>query len=108
MAAQGVAASSMVVGVALAREHAPAQVSSTALGLVNTFVIGSGAIFQPLIGFVLDLSWDGRMAEGARVYSPSAYAWALSVLPLACLAGLVAALLSREARPGDQAVGQRR
>lgn len=104
MAVQGMAASSMVVGVALARERAPAQVSSTAMGLVNTFVIGSGAVFQPLMGLVLDLNWDGRMAEGARVYSPGAYAWALSVLPLACVAGLIAALLSREAGPGSRAV----
>jgi MFS family permease len=97
MAAQGVAASTMVVGVALARETAPPQVSSTAMGLVNTFVIGSGAVFQPLIGALLDFNWDGSMAEGARVYSPAAYAAALSVLPLAFLIGLVAAILSREA-----------
>lgn len=97
LTAQGIAASAMVVGVALAREAAPPQVSSTAMGLVNTFVIGSGAVFQPLIGFLLDLNWDGRLVEGARVYSPAAYDWALSVLPATCLFGLIAALMSREA-----------
>lgn len=96
MAVQGVAASSMVVGVALAREHTPPQVSSTAMGVVNMFVIGSGALFQPLIGLLLDLNWDGRIVDGARVYSPAAYGWALSVLPAACLIGFVMALLSRD------------
>ncbi|MGQ0677849.1 MAG: MFS transporter, partial [Rhodospirillales bacterium] len=104
MALQGVAASSMVVGVALAREAAPPQVSSTAMGLVNTFVIGSGAVFQPLIGWILDLNWDGRLAEGARVYSVSAYDWALAALPLACLAGLAAALMSRETARGGSKI----
>jgi MFS family permease len=103
MSAQGIAASTMVAGVALAREAAPPQVSSTAMGLVNTFVIGSGAVFQPLIGFLLDLNWDGRMDAGARIYSAAAYDWALSVLPLACLAGLVAALMSRETRAPPRA-----
>ena len=96
MAAQGVAASSMVAGVALARERTPTQVGSTAMGMVNMFVIGSGAVFQPLIGWILDLNWDGRAVDGARVYSAAAYDWALAVLPLACCVGFVAALLSRD------------
>ena len=94
--AQSIAASTMVCGVALARERTPPQVSSTAMGVVNMFVIGSGAVFQPLIGWILDLNWDGRELDGARVYSAAAYDWGLAVLPVACLAGLIAALLSRD------------
>jgi len=96
MVVQGFAASSMVVGVALSREANPPQVSGTALGFVNTFVVGSGALFQPLIGFLLDLQWDGRMVDGARVYDAAAYHLALGVLPLIVAIGAVAALLSRD------------
>ncbi len=93
----GFAASPMVVGVALARESNPPAVSGTVLGLVNTFVVGSGALFQPLIGYCLDLQWEGRMAEGARVYSADAYHLALSVLPATAAIGATAAILSRDA-----------
>lgn len=96
MMLQGFAASPMVVGVALSRESNPPQVSGTVLGFVNTFVVGSGALFQPLIGILLDLQWDGRMVDGARVYSAHAYHLALSVLPVIVAIGCAAALLSRD------------
>lgn len=96
MALIGFAASPMVVGVALARESSPAPVSGTVLGFVNTFVVGSGALFQPLIGFVLDLQWDGRSVEGARVYDAASYHAALAVLPAIVAVGAAAALLSRD------------
>lgn len=96
MTMQGFCASTMVVGVALARESTPPHVSGTVLGVVNTFVVGSGALLQPLIGALLDLQWDGTMSGGARVYSASAYYHAFAVLPLIMAIGTVAALLSRD------------
>lgn len=96
MAAIGFAASPMVVGVALARESNPPAVSGTVLGFVNTFVVGSGALFQPLIGYFLDLQWDGRTVAGARVYGAAAYHVALAVLPATVAIGAVAALASRD------------
>ncbi len=96
MTMQGLCASTMVVGVALARETTPPQVSGTVLGVVNTFVVGSGALLQPLIGALLDLQWDGTMSAGARVYSAAAYYRAFAVLPLILAIGTGAALLSRD------------
>jgi MFS family permease len=98
MTVQGFAASSMVIGVALARESTTPQVSGTVLGVVNTFVVGSGALLQPLIGALLDLQWDGTMAGGARVYSASAYHHAFVVLPLIMAIGTITAALSRDVK----------
>lgn len=96
MATSGFFGSAMVVGIALARESNPPQVSGTVLGFTNTFVVGSGGLFQPLIGYLLDLQWDGRMQAGARIYTAEAYHWGLSVLPAILAVGCVAALLSRD------------
>ncbi|MGE0717658.1 MAG: MFS transporter [Alphaproteobacteria bacterium] len=96
MLVNGLAASSLVVTYAAAREANPPAVSSAVYGLINSAVTGSGAIFQPLIGWLLDLGWDGTMAGGARVYGRAAYDAALAALPATGAVGLVLILLVRE------------
>lgn len=97
----GFGASCMVLAFACAREHNPPALSSSAYGFINTAVVGSGALFQPLLGLLLDLHWDGTLAAGARVYSGTAYALAFAVLPVGCMVGALTALIGREtfARP---------
>jgi MFS family permease len=92
----GLGASAMVLGFACAREHNPPQMSSTAMSIVNVAVIGSGALFQPLVGLLLDLQWNGALADGVRVYSADAFRVALSQLSIAGLCGLGATLLMKE------------
>lgn len=71
---------SMAVCYGLMREANRPQVAGAALGFTNGMSVGAGAVFQPLVGFLLDLRWEGEMLEGARVYSAGAYAFAFSVL----------------------------
>jgi hypothetical protein len=66
------------------------------VGIINGFVVGSGAVLQPLLGWLLDLAWDGTMADGARVYTAAAYESAFLVLPVIGLFGLLIALIVRE------------
>jgi hypothetical protein len=80
----------MVLGFALVRERNPAAAGSTAMGVMNTAVVGSGALLQPLIGALLDLGWSGELAGGARVYAPEAYRSALAFLPACCAVGVIA------------------
>jgi MFS family permease len=94
--AAGFAGSVMTLGFAAARDtNLPAD-SGAALGFVNTAVIGGGAIFQPLLGFLLDFFWDGAMSGGARLYSLEAYRLAFLVLPGSCILAALAALALRE------------
>ncbi len=60
----GFLGSSQIVCFALAKENHPAARSGTAIGFVNAMVTGAGALFQPLVGFLLDLAWTGEI--GAR------------------------------------------
>lgn len=92
----GAASGAMVICMALARELVPSRVSGAVTGFVNTFNVGGGAAFQPLIGMLLDRNWDGVMLAGARVYSVEAYASAFVILPLCSLTAMTAALMVRE------------
>ncbi len=94
----GAGGSAMTVCFGSVRELNALDHSSTSLGLMNMCVVGSGAVMQPLIGWLLDLQWDGQMLDGARVYSAAAYSGAFSALLVSILAALVAGLLLRETR----------
>ena len=72
--------------------------AGAALGLVNMCIVGSGAVTQPLAGWLLDRQWDGAMREGARIYHAGAYDTAFLVFYGTNLLALVGALLLRETR----------
>ncbi len=92
----GFGGSSQIVGFAAAREHNAAALSGTAIGFVNGMVTGAGALYQPLLGWLLDLAWTGQMASGARIYDPAAYRFAFSVLVAGAVIGLLCTLAIRE------------
>ena len=41
-----------------------------------------GAIFQPVVGKLLDMEWTNVSIDGVRIYSPHAYQFALSIMPI--------------------------
>lgn len=92
----GFGGSSQIVGFAAAREHNPVHLSGTAIGFVNGMVTGAGALYQPLLGWMLDLAWNGRTVSGVRVYDASAYQFALSILVAGSLIGLFCTLAMQE------------
>ena len=92
----GISGSMMTVSFGSMREVNSPRHSATAMGLVNMCVVGSGAVMQPVIGWLLDLGWDGRIVEGARIYGADAYTTAFSVLIASNLLALVCVLLLRE------------
>ncbi len=92
----GFGGSAQIVCFALVREHNLPQYSGTAIGMVNALVTGAGALFQPMIGWLLDLSWDGLMVDGARVYAIGAYNLAFGVLVAGCIVGILCAFFVGE------------
>jgi MFS family permease len=88
--------STQIVCFALVRENHPAALSGTAIGFVNGMITGAGALFQPLVGAILDLAWTGESVHGARVYDTGAYRLAIASLIACCLGGLLCLLAIRE------------
>ncbi len=99
----GASGGCMSVSFALARMVNPPSETSAVLGFVNCAVTGTGAVFQPLIGFLLDLSWDGTLDAGARVYSADAFGEAFSVLIGFLVFALLLSLLLKEPREATKA-----
>jgi len=94
----GFGGSSQIVGFAAVRELNPPMAAGAAIGIVNCAVTGGGALYQPLLGWLLDLAWTGEMAAGARVYTPAAYSTAFSILVAGAVLGIACTLLVRETR----------
>ncbi|WP_423908627.1 MFS transporter [Candidatus Spongiihabitans sp.] len=92
----GLGGSTMTVCFSSVKEHNSLDCSSTALSLMNMCVVGSGAVMQPMIGWLLDLNWTGTIVGGVRVYSTDAYTIALSSLLVVTAGAFVGALLLRE------------
>jgi MFS family permease len=92
----GFGGSGQILGFAAVRELNPPAAAGAAIGIVNAVVTGAGALFQPLLGWLLDLAWTGEMADGVRVYSVAAYGTAFSVLVAGAVVGIACILLMRE------------
>lgn len=92
----GFGGAAQIVCFALVRELNPPNLAGTGLGVVNAMVTGTGALYQPLIGWLLDLSWSGALVNGARIYAAGDFRTAFGVLVTGMLIGLACAMSLRE------------
>ena len=81
---------------AVACELTPNQYAGTALGFTNMASILLGALFQPIIGRLLDLHWDGTMINGMREYSATDLQSAMIALPICLVICLVLCCFLKE------------
>ncbi len=92
----GLFSGGQILYFAAAKEINPSNISGTIIGFTNCLVMVSGVIFQPLLGMLLDLAWDGRMtADGSPEYTLATYKIAFSVY---CIALLVSWVIVRSIR----------
>jgi sugar phosphate permease len=95
-AAIGFCSGGLIIGFAFAREVNNPAVAGTVGGVVNMSILGFAAILQPLLGWVLDCHWDGRLLAGAPLYSAEAYFAAFAWLFGCALLSIVAMIPVRE------------
>lgn len=97
----GLGAGGQTVSFAVVKENNTAEYVGTASGFNNLSVLIGGAIFQPLVGYLLQHSNAWHLVNGVPVYSIESYQVALLVMPLCFLASLIiAAVLIKESHPG--------
>lgn len=94
--ATGISAGPFVLTFAFAKESVPPRIAGTASGVANMGVMIGGMLMQPLIGIVLDLSWGGVMADGARYYEFEAFSRAFTLILVWGALALVLLALARE------------
>jgi MFS family permease len=97
--------SSQIVCFALAKENHAPELSGTAIGFANGMVTGAGALFQPLVGLLLDLAWKGETLHGARLYDTGDYQLALTSLIVCAIGGFLCLIAVRETYCQPHAAG---
>lgn len=78
----GFASSSMLLSFALNTEMNPPRYSGFTIAFTNMIIMGGGAAFQPLAGWLLDLQGQVIFQHGTAVFSLPAYHKALIILPI--------------------------
>jgi len=81
---------------ALASEIVPSEVSATSMSFANMASVLIAALFQPIIGALLDYGWDHQMLHGAAVFSVHDYRTAMISLPLCSLVSIIAWIFIKE------------
>lgn len=86
----GFGASGFFTSFAMIRELFPLILAGTILGFMNTFDSICEALFEPLVGAFLDLTWEGNTLNGVHQFSSAGYHLSLLILPLSlCIAILL-------------------
>ncbi len=85
----GFFSSGFLPSFSIIREINPPHVSATSIGFMNTFNMLTGAILQPLVGVILDMTWHGTMHNGVREYSINSFHTGLILLPLGLLSAVI-------------------
>lgn len=81
---------------ALGKENNPVQISGTAVAVTNMLIMLGGMVFQPVVGWLLDMHATSIGANGLPVYSASDYTFALSVVPIGVALGIFLSIFLRE------------
>lgn len=92
----GFSASGFFTSFAMIRELFPLFLVATILGIMNTFDALCEALFEPLIGVILDATWSGAASDGIHHFSLQGYHAALLVFPISLLLALVSLLFIKE------------
>lgn len=75
----------------------PDEYAGTGTGFMNTIVMASGVVFQPLLGMLLDVFRNGRVnADGTPLYTILNYRSALVFVIISLLIALGAVILVKE------------
>lgn len=92
----GIFTSTQIIGYPTITESSPKNLTGTSTALASVLIMGGGAVFQPLFGWLMDLHGDRKMIDGVAVYSANDYLQGMMIMPIAFVIGLIAIMLIRE------------
>ena len=89
---------------ALGKESNPIQISGTAVAVTNMLIMSGGAIFQPIVGKLLDMHTKVQIgADGLPIYAAADYNFALSIVPIGVAIGIFLSMFLKETYCESQA-----
>lgn len=93
----GVFSGTEIIAFVMAKENSGAELSGTVFAVINMIVTLGGVIFQPLVGFLLDLHINKALITDAVVYSVADYRRALLVLPASLIGVMLIGFFLKDA-----------
>ena len=81
----------VVIGFTTTKELFPVQIAGTATGLVNIFPFAGGAVFQVLLGYILE-----RHVQAQGIFTLAGYQQAFLVLFFCGIIALLSSLFMKE------------
>jgi MFS family permease len=99
----GFFSSSAIINYTFVAEKNSRVLTATSVSIVSFNVIGGGALFQPVVGLLLDQHWDGSKVNGVPMYSLANYHYAFILLPLGFVLAMILLAFTKEtyAKPVD-------
>jgi sugar phosphate permease len=100
--ATGICSGGQILYFTMAVENSPRHAAAATIGFTNAFVMVSGLIFQPLLGKLIELFWDGQLKpDGLPLYSIDAYRHALSSILIASILAWIVMMYVKETYQED-------
>jgi MFS family permease len=87
----GVFSSSQILTYPLIMESTPSHIIASSEAFSAVLIMGGGALFQPLFGFILD-----HFSQGTGTYTPQAFQHAMLILPITFLIATLLACFLKE------------
>lgn len=84
----GIFSAGFLPAFSVAKELCNKKYVATGLSFMNMMNMIGIALVQPLIGYILDIMWEGRTMGTVRLYPLEAYHTALAILPVGMLIAL--------------------
>jgi len=95
----GLSGSGIILSFAIVSDIAPEGAKSTSVGLTNTISLITAVVFQPVIGWLLNILSSELNTKGLEYYTANHYRIALSVLPILLLIAFgVGSLIARKSK----------
>ncbi len=92
----GISTAAFTLTWACAKEVNPPQLSGMSTSVTNIGGFLGGALLQPAVGWIMDLSWQGTMQDGVRLYAPEDFKLGFLLLAAVAWFGAISAWRIRE------------
>jgi MFS family permease len=86
----GMGVAGQILSFAVVKDINQSQVSGTAIGVNNMAVVIGGAVFQPLVGWLMHQHFHSVVISDVPQYTVADYRYGLSVVPVCFALGLLA------------------
>ena len=81
------------LGLTIAKDIATPKNTAAILGIVNVIYNLAGALSLPLVGYLLNKNWDGKILFNTRIYNLPDYHSALAIMPVSIVLAIIIGLI---------------